>query len=111
MVIGVAIGTLLVFYRICYLGFVAGLAGYIEVFINQRKSRFRMVKIGLPFYGMKGFAGMTFIAICTEFAVVGVGVAIGAALKSDPGKLLEFFPLCGGDLVALYAFNGFMFSR
>lgn len=80
------------------------------VFALQFESCFAVVELINAFYFKEGFFGMAALTVLSEFVVMNIGVAIGAAIMVNTGKFMEFFSATGGHLMAVIAFHFAVFA-
>jgi hypothetical protein len=96
VVIGMAIGTSMVFDRRCIPGFMAAGASNILMFSSQGKIGQGMVEITYLLDPSEGFFGMAFTAVLPEFIIMNILVATCAIFKCYTCKLLYFNPIVEG---------------
>ena len=105
VIIGMAIGAMVIFQVIGEVGFMAGFTGDILMLIFQLVICLGMVKIGESLNGVKGNFIMALSAVLTELILVNIRMAACAVFEFYTGKLLESCAVFQSKGMTLYAWH------
>jgi len=103
VIIGMAIGTSVVLYRICQTWFVACFTGNWKVFSNEFEIGFVVIEITGSLYRMKWFFCVTLPAILTEFIFMCILVTTGTIIKWKSIKFFDRFTIYNGWFMTFFA--------